>query len=126
MSRLINLIKTEPAMITASVQALLALLVSLGFSLTAAETGAILAVTTALLALITAVSVDKFGASTLTGLVAAVVTLLIAFGVKDINPGVVATLNGTIVAIMALVLRQQVTPVASIPKPAAKAYAPPV
>jgi hypothetical protein len=68
----LTIIKTEPALITGAVQAILALLI------------------------------------------AAVVTLLAAFGVNGIQSGVVITLNGAIVAITALVLRQHVTPVATL------------
>ena len=50
----------------------------------------------------------------LTGLVAAVVTLLIAFGVPHVQPGVVATLNAAIIAVFALIVRIHVTPLATL------------
>ena len=114
MSKLLNLVKTEPAMITAAVQALIALVVSLGYSLSAGQTGAIVAVTTAVLALITAAAARPFQVSALTGLVSAVVTLLLAFGVHGIQPSFVSTFNAAIVAVLALVLRSHVTPVATL------------
>ena len=52
----ITIVKTEPALITGAIQAILALIVASGANLTAAETGAILAVTTAALAAIAAIT----------------------------------------------------------------------
>ena len=112
----INLIKTEPALITAVVQAALSLIAATGLTLTAGQSGAILAVTTALLALITAAATRPFQVSALTGLLTAAFTLAIAFGVTGITPGFVAAANGAIVAIAALLVRVHVTPVASIQK----------
>ena len=97
LDKIFNVIKTEPAMVTAVVQAILGVIVSFGFSLTADETGAIMAVTTALLGLVTAVSARPFAVSALTGLVSAVVTLLVAFGVHGIQPNTVVSVNAAIV-----------------------------
>ena len=113
-----------PAMITAAVQAILGVIMAFGVHLTADETGAILAVTTALLALITAFSARPFAVSALTGFVSAVVTLLLAFGVHGIQPNLVASVNATIVAVSALVLRGHITPVTTL-KAQAKAAAQP-
>jgi len=129
MSKLINVIKTEPVLITGLVQSLLALLVGLGFSLTAGQTGALEAGTTAVLALVAAVSVRPFPVAALTGALSAVATVLIAFGVPHISTGAVSSLNAVVVAVLGLVLRGHVTPVASLPKPAplpAPAPVPPV
>jgi hypothetical protein len=120
MSRILNLIKTEPALITGALQTLVALLVTLGWHLTTDQTSALLAVTTGVLALVSAASARPFQVSALTGLVAAVVTLLVAFG-AHVQPGLVGTLNAAIVAVLALVLRAHVTPVASLRGAAAKA-----
>ena len=114
LDKILNIIKTEPAMITAIVQAILGVVVSFGFSLTAAETGSIMAVTTALLALVTALSARPVAVSAFTGLVSAIVTLLVAFGVHGIQPDMVASVNTAIVAISALVLRGHITPVATL------------
>lgn len=120
LAKILNIIKTEPAMITAVVQAILAVIVSFGFSLTAAETGSIMAVTTALLAAVTALSARPVAVSALTGLVSAVVTLLVAFGVHGIQPDMVASVNAAIVAISALVLRGHITPMATLRAEAGK------
>ena len=114
LDKLLNLVKTEPAMITAAVQTILAVIVTSGFNLTAGETGAILAAFTALLALVTAASARPFAVSALTGLVSAIVTLLLAFGVHNIQPNLVASINAAIVAVSALVLRGHITPVATL------------
>jgi hypothetical protein len=115
MIKLITLVKTEPALFTAAVQALLSVLVATGLSLTAGESGAILAVTTAVLALATAIATRPFQVSALTGFLTAVFTLALAFGVHGIQPGLVAAVNGAVVAIAALIVRVHVTPVASLP-----------
>lgn len=113
----LNMIKTEPAMIVAVVQTVIGVIVSLGFGLSADATAAILAFTTALLAFIPAVLARPVQVSALTGLVSAGVTLLLAFGVHGIQPGLVSSLNAAIVALMAIVLRGHLTPVASIVRP---------
>lgn len=109
------IVKTEPALVTGAIQAVLALLIATGANLTAAQSGAILAVTTVALAVIAALTAARPAqVPALTGLVTTVVTLLAAFGVNHVQPGVVGTINAAIVAIMALVLRQHVTPVATL------------
>lgn len=117
MNKILAVIKTEPVMISGLVQSLLSLIVGLGLSLTAGQTGALEAGTTAVLALIAAVSVRPFPVTILTGAVTAVVTLLVAFGVPHVSTGMVSSLNASIVAVLALVLRGHVTPVASLSKP---------
>jgi hypothetical protein len=119
MSRIVNTIRTEPVLITGLVQSLLALVVGLGFSLTAGQTGALEAVTTAVLALVAAVSVRPFPVAALTGALSAVATVLIAFGVPHVTTGEVSSLNAVVVAVLSLVLRIHVTPTASLaPQPA--------
>jgi hypothetical protein len=110
----LSLIKTEPALITGVVQAVLALLAGTVFTFTAAETGAVLAVTTAVLALVAAIATRPFRVAALTGFVTAVVTLLIAFGVPHVQPGIVSTLNAAIVAVFMLIVRLHVTPLATL------------
>jgi hypothetical protein len=113
---LLNFVKTEPVLLTGAVQAVLALLSATVVSLTADETGALLAASSAVLALIAAAATRKVSTSVVTGFTTAVVTLLVAFGVPGVNPGIVSVLNGAVTAVMALILRQNVTPVASLPK----------
>ena len=128
MSRFIQLVKTEPALFTGAVQAVLALIAGTGLNLTAAQSGAVLAATTAVLALIAAAATRPFQVSALTGVVTVAGTLAVAFGVKNADPGLVASVNGVIVAAFAFFgIRPQVTPVASLskPPPAAPSIIPP-
>ncbi|MBO0813621.1 MAG: hypothetical protein J2P30_00480 [Actinobacteria bacterium] len=118
MSKLFNLIRTEPALILGAVQTILALIMGIGLNLSAGQAGAIEAVTSAVLALIVAVTVRPFPVPVLTGAVTAVVTLLVAFGVPHVSAGIVSSLNAAIVAVLTLVLRGHVTPAASAPHPA--------
>lgn len=111
MSRtLLNLIKTEPAMIAAVVQAVIGLSAAVGLNLTAAQTGSILAATTAMLAVVPAVLARPIKVTAFTGVLSSVVTVLVAFGVRDIQPGFVTSANAVIVAVMAIVLWGHLTP----------------
>lgn len=103
-------------MFMAAAQALIGVAVSLGFSPTADQTGAILALTAAALAAVPAVLARPVQVSGITGLLTAVLTLLMAFGVRGIQPGLVAALNAAIVALMATVLRGHVTTLATLAK----------
>jgi hypothetical protein len=132
-SRFIQIVKTEPALLTGAVQVALALLSATVVSLTAGQTGAILAVTTAVLALNAAIATRPFQVQALAGFATAAVTLLITFGVPHVDPGIVATANAAIVAIAPLIVRSHVTPVATLkaeaawqqPKPAPAPAPPP-
>lgn len=126
MKSLLNIIKTEPVLLTGLVQTLLAFAVGTGWHLTTAEGAGIIAATTAILALVAAVATRPFQVPALTGAVTAVVTLLVAFGVPHIQLGDVATLNAVIVAVMALVLRLHTTPVATLQEQAIEAAAEPL
>jgi hypothetical protein len=114
LKNLLTIIKTQPAYFTGVIQAVIALIIGTGVTLTAAQEGAILAVTSAVLALITAASIRPFEVSTLTGFVAAMVTLLVAFGVPHVQPGIVATVNAAITAIFALVLHAHLQQTAAL------------
>jgi hypothetical protein len=111
---LLNLIRTEPAMIVAVVQTVIGVIVSAGFGPSAAVTGAILAFTTALLAFVPAVLARPVSVSGITGIVSAGITLLLALGVHGIQPGLVTALNAAIVAIMSIALRGHLTTLATL------------
>lgn len=108
------LLKFEPVFAAGTVQAVLALVVALGFHLSAAVTGSIEAVAAAVLALLVAASVDKITPALFTGLLTAVGTLLIAFGVHHITSGEVSAANALLAIILASLLREKVTPAAAI------------
>lgn len=111
---IIRIIKTEPALITGLVQAVLALVVATGAHLTTDQMGALLTATTAVLALVAAASTRPFQVASLTGALTAVGTALVAFGVHHISPGEIASVNAVVVALAALLLRGHVSPAASV------------
>lgn len=114
MKSLLTLIKTEPALVTGVVQAVIGVVVAFGVTLTTGQSGAVLAVTTALLALIAAVATRPFQVAALTGFGTAVGTLLLAFGVPHVTPGAVAAVNALVTVMAALIVRVHVTPVATL------------
>jgi hypothetical protein len=109
----VDLAVAEPAMLMTALQAILAVVTSLGLGLSTAWTGGILTFTSAALASIPGFLARPVKVTAITGLVSAAVTALIAFGVHGIQPGMVATLNAAIVAVMAIVLRGHLTTLAT-------------
>jgi hypothetical protein len=113
-----KLISLEPVLSAGTVQSVLALVIAVGVHLSPAVTGGIEAVAAALLALITAASVDKVTPALWTGLVTAVGTLLVAFGVPHVNAGDVSAVYAVLAIVLASLLREKVTPRARTVKPA--------
>jgi hypothetical protein len=105
---------SEPALIVAVLQAVVALIVALGTALSAKQAGSIEAVAAALGALIVAASVHPFQVPALTGLLTAAGTVLVAFGVKHVSIAEVSMVNVAVTAILAAFVRTQVTPVAHL------------
>jgi hypothetical protein len=105
-----KLISLEPVLSASTVQAVLALIIAVGVHLSPAVTGGIEAVAAALLALIIAASVDKVTPALWTGLVTALGTLLIAFGVHHVSAGEVSAVNAVLAIVLASLLREKVTP----------------
>lgn len=103
-------VKLEPVFTAGTVQAVLGLVIALGFNLSAAATGAIEAVAAAVLALIVAASVDKATPVLFTGLLTAVGTLLVTFGVPHVSSGLVSAVNAVLAIVLASLLREKVTP----------------
>jgi hypothetical protein len=112
MNTMKKLISLEPVLSASTVQAVLALIIAVGVHLSPAVTGAIEAVAAALLALATAASVDKVTPALWTGLVTALSTLLVAFGVHHISAGQVSAVNALLAIVLASLLREKVTPLA--------------
>lgn len=113
MKRLLSL---EPVLSAGVAQAAIALVVALGFHLTAGQAGSVEAAAAALGALIVALTVKPFQVPALTGALTAIGTLLVAFGLHAVTPGLVSSFNAALVAILALILRQHVTPSVSLRK----------
>lgn len=114
--KIINLLKTEPALVAGLVQALLSLLIGAGIHLTVVQSGSILAVVSAASGLIVAIAVREVAAATLTGLLSAVGTLLLTFGVHHVTAGLITEVNALIVAAFALIVRMHLTPKAHLPQ----------
>lgn len=117
LKNMLAVIRTEPVLLAGFAQAVLALLATNGVHLSASQSGGILAATTAILTLAAAAATRPFQVSALTGLTSALVTLLVAFGVHGVQPGVVSTLNAAIVAGAAIVVRLHVSPTINNPAP---------
>ena len=120
-----RLLSLEPVFSAGTVQAVLALVVALGFHLSAGVTGGIEAVAAAILALLAASAVDKFTPVLFTGLLTSVGTLVIAFGVPHVNSGEVSAANAVVTIILASLLREKVSPVAAASRPRPVPPAPP-
>ncbi len=86
----------------AAVQAALALIVSLGLSLTAGQTGAVEGGVTAILGLAVAIYTRPFRTGAVTAFAAAIGTVLIAFRVPHVTPGLVSAANVVITSILML------------------------
>lgn len=109
----------EPALILATVSASLSLLVSFGFDgLSAEQAAAIVAVLSAVFAAVTAAITRPIAPSAFTGLVAAVVVLLAAYGM-DVSQETVGAVNAVILAVLGLVTRGQVSPTTAPARPTA-------
>ena len=108
---------SEPALIVAVLQAVVALTIALGTALSAKPAGGIEAGAAALGALIVAVSVHPFQVPALTGLLTAAGTVLVAFGVHHVSVEAVSTVNVAVAAVIAAYFRTQVTPVAPAASP---------
>lgn len=112
-AKILNLIKTEPALIASVVQALLGVVTVFGVGLTADQSGAFLAVTAAILTAVTAWSTRPLQVSAFTGLANAAGVLAVSFGMH-LPAGAVASVNLLIATVLALLTRAQVTPVAKL------------
>jgi hypothetical protein len=106
-------VKLEPLFAAGTVQAALALVVALGFHLSAGVTGGLEAVAAAVLALITAAVVSKTTPVLYTGLLTAVGTLIMAFGVPHVTGGLVSAVNALLVIVLSSLLREKVSPIAA-------------
>jgi hypothetical protein len=55
------------------------------------------------------VSVDTWN-----GFISAIVTLLVAFGIHGVQPGIVSSLNAALVGVVAIIVRLHVSPKATV------------
>lgn len=107
----------EPALVIATISAALSLLVSFGFDgLSAEQAAAIVAVISAVFAAATAAITRPIAPSAFTGLVAATVALLAAYGL-NVSQETVGALNAVVLAVLGLLTRGQVSPAATPARP---------
>jgi len=100
--RLLTLARTDPALVMSVVQGALALGISLGLHLTTAQTGAIEGAATAVLGVAVALCTRPFRTAAATAAVAAAGTVLLAFRVPGISPGLVSTVSTLVTGLLML------------------------
>jgi hypothetical protein len=106
---------TEPALIVGAVSAALSLVVTLGVGLSADQAGAWTAVISGAFGVITAVMTRPIAPAAFTTLVTVVADLLAAYHF-DVSAGTVAAVNTTVIAVLTLVTRGQVSPATAKPR----------
>lgn len=99
----------EPALLIAIISGGLSLLVTFNIGLSTNQAGAIVAVISAVFAVITAALTRPIAPSAFTGLVAAVVALLAAYHF-NVAPETVGSLNAFVLAVLVFITRGQVSP----------------
>ena len=100
-----------PALFSALAQTILALVIATGLtSLTTAQVGIIEAAVAAAAGLVVAVMVHQGAVPALTGLVNALITAGVAFGIPHISAGLTSSVDAFIVAIAAFFVHQSVSP----------------
>jgi hypothetical protein len=112
------LLGREPALIVGAVSAALSLVVTLGVGLTSDEAGAITAVVTGVFGVVTAVLTRPIAPAAFTTLVTVAADLLAAYHYQ-VSAGTVAAVNTTVLAVLTLVTRGQVSPVPTATAPKA-------
>ncbi|MGW0312002.1 hypothetical protein [Streptomyces flavidovirens] len=100
----------EPALVVNSFGAILAILVSFNVGLDSTEAGWLVASLAALFAAIAAALTRPIAPNAFTGLVAVVAATVTAFGF-ELSAELVASINGAVIAGLALLSRGQVSPV---------------
>jgi hypothetical protein len=108
----------EPALILAVISAAVSLIVTLNIGMTAAEGGIWVAVITAVFGLAVALFTRPVAPAAFTTVVTAVGALLMGYHFH-VDPAVLAQINGVILAVLTLLTRGQVTPVALAKTPVA-------
>ena len=100
--KLVLLARTDPALVMTIVQGALAAGISLGLHLTAGQTGAIEAASAAVLGLAVALYTRPFRTGAATAAVAAIGTVLLAFRVPGISPGLVSVASTLVTGLLML------------------------
>jgi lipopolysaccharide export LptBFGC system permease protein LptF len=116
----LKLLGREPALIIGVVSAALSLVVTLGVGLSTDQAGAIVAVISGVFAAVAAVLTRPIAPAAFTGLVTVAAALLSAYHF-NVAPGTVAAINTTVLAILTLLTRGQVSPAPALTRPKAVA-----
>lgn len=107
--------RREPALIAGALSAVLSLFVALHFhGLTSDQAALIVAAITAVGGAVIALSTRPVAPGLGTAAIASVAALFAGFG-YHLDPGLVAAVGATLSAVLALVARHQITPVAATP-----------
>jgi cytochrome bd-type quinol oxidase subunit 1 len=116
--RFLDYLKYEPAVVAGAVQAVISLVIALGFHLSATQAAGWEGGASALCGLIVAASVRTPGKliAAATGFLTALGTLLIAYKVPHVSAGTVSAVNFLVATVLAYLLRQGVTPKAAAPR----------
>jgi lipopolysaccharide export LptBFGC system permease protein LptF len=112
-----TLLGREPALITGALSAALSLVVTLGVGLSVNQAGAWTAVISGVFAVVTAVTTRPIAPAAFTGLVTVAADLLAGYHF-DVSAGTVAAVNGTVLAVLTLLTRGQVSPTPGSKAPA--------
>jgi hypothetical protein len=115
MSKLIALLRGEPALLAGTAQTVLSLILGFGVSLTVQQTGGIEAAAAAAGALIVAAANHPFRVGALTGFVSAAGTVLIAWKVPHITAGTLSAANALLTNLVLAYVSLRVTPKAATP-----------
>jgi len=116
-------IKYEPAMYLYALNSVVALVVSFGLPLTTTQTAAIATIATGLLAAASAFLTRPIEVSAISGAVATALTATAAFGLH-LSGNQIGSLVTVLSLVLALILRQNLTPAATVKKAAAQAAHP--
>lgn len=111
-----NHLKIEPAVIVYAVNAAVALLVAYGLDLTKDQVGAVTVLATVAVTVYTAATTRPVVVPTVTGAVGTALTAVAAFGL-DLSADQIGATVTVLSIVLALLLRQNVTPATAIPAP---------
>lgn len=113
MSRIISVIRSEPATVMYAVNAVLAAVVAFGVKASPDQVGAVATIAAGLITIVTAITTRPVAVPVITGAVATIATAAGAFGLH-LSAQQIGTAVPVLSIVLALVLRQAVTPVASL------------
>lgn len=128
-ARLVSAVRANPALFSGGAQVLLGLIVASGFHLTPLQSAIVQGAGGVLSAVVVAFLARPVAPSAYAGIVTAIGSLLIAYGVPHVTGPVVSMAAGLVAALVAFILHGHVSPAkpkpVPVPAPAAPSPAPP-